>query len=372
MANTRISKAWISLPGISLRARSLQSLFVVLVALACLSFGTSQAGPIQWVTVGDPGNAADTTGRGAVADTFQIMKYEFTNQQYADFLNAVAATDRYALYNTNMGSSSRGGITRSGGSGSYTYTVKSNMEYMPVNFISWFHAARVANWLQNGATASSSTETGAYTIITTGTAGQPVQATKAVPVNPGATYFIPTQDQWYKAAYYSPNYGTTGGPGYYAYGTQSDAAPTAVNATNAGDGTYGGVSPVTGNFANFNNAAVWNGETGNVTTVGTNGDPSYYGAYDMSGNVTEWNDLNGAGAVNGLLDARGGSWSSTLVSRLSSSYSYQIAQTYDNDVTFGFRLARPIPVPEPSTWVMGLAGLACGAWQAGRLRRRPR
>ena len=43
---------------------------------------------IDWVTVGDPGNAADTApaGYGDVADAFQIMKYEFTNQQYADFL----------------------------------------------------------------------------------------------------------------------------------------------------------------------------------------------------------------------------------------------------------------------------------------------
>ena len=119
MANTRISKARISLPGISLRGkslrpRSLQSLFVGLVALTCLFARTSQAGPIQWVTVGDPGNAADTNGRGAVASSFQIMKYEFTNDQYTEFLNAVAKTDTYSLYNPLMGTNTRGGITRSG------------------------------------------------------------------------------------------------------------------------------------------------------------------------------------------------------------------------------------------------------------------
>jgi hypothetical protein len=53
----------------------------------------ARAVTIDWVTVGVPGNAADTTAdpnpAGAVADSFQIMKYEFTNQQYTDFLNAV-------------------------------------------------------------------------------------------------------------------------------------------------------------------------------------------------------------------------------------------------------------------------------------------
>jgi hypothetical protein len=37
--------------------------------------------------------------------------------------------------------------------------------------------------------------------------------------------------------------------------------------------------------------------------------------------------------------------------------------------SFGFRLASPVAVPEPSTWVMGLAGIACGGWQMWRRRR---
>jgi hypothetical protein len=51
---------------------------------------------------------------------------------YADFLNSVAATDRYSLYNTNMGSDARGGITQSGAPGSYTYAFKANMGDKPV------------------------------------------------------------------------------------------------------------------------------------------------------------------------------------------------------------------------------------------------
>ena len=63
---------------------------------------SARAVTIDWVTVGDAGNAADTTGYGAVADAYRIGKYEVTIQHYTDFLNAVATTDPYSLYNTRM------------------------------------------------------------------------------------------------------------------------------------------------------------------------------------------------------------------------------------------------------------------------------
>jgi len=185
---------------------SLKALSLWLAAVACLSFGClANAEAIQWVTVGDPGNTADTdpAGRGAVATAFRIMKYEFTNQQYSDFLNSVAKTDTYSLYSGNMGGF-MGGITQSGSPGSYTYAVRPNMGDKPVNYVSWFDAARVSNWYQNGATSSSSTETGAYTLVSGQISGT------APAVNPGATFYIPTEDQWYKAAYYKDG-GTNAG-----------------------------------------------------------------------------------------------------------------------------------------------------------------
>ena len=334
---------------------SLKAVSLWLAALACLPLGSIvNAGIIEWVTVGDPGNTADTApaGFGAVAASFQIMKYEFTNQQYTDFLTSVAATDIYSLYNTNMGSNARGGISRSGSSGSYSYSAKTNMGDKPVNYVSWFDAARVSNWLMNGALSSSSTETGAYTLDggqTTGTAPA---------VNSGATFYVPTEDQWYKAAYYKGG-GTSAG--YWNYATQSDSAPTAVTAGSTGIGSAGS----TGNFANYNDTAVWNSQNGNVTTVGTNGGASGYGAFDMSGNVYEWNDLTGAaGSSRGL---RGGLWYGNAFSVSSSGDSSNVPSNEDYGI--GFRLASPVAVPEPSTWVMGLAGIACGGWQMWRRRR---
>lgn len=162
-------------------------------ASAALITSAAATVTIDMVTVGDPGNTADTTGNpnpaGAVADAFRIMKFEFTNQQYTDFLNSVAATDTYLLYNVNMGFTAHGGITRSGTSGSYTYATRFNMGDKPVNYVSWFDAARVSNWLMNGATGTSSTETGAYTLNNATSGNAPA-------VNPGATFYIPTENQF--------------------------------------------------------------------------------------------------------------------------------------------------------------------------------
>ena len=334
------------------RSQLVAALFAVLTFIPNLQAALIT---IDWVTVGDPGNAADTdpAGYGAVADSFRIMKFEFQNSQYAAFLNTVAATDPYSLYNTNMGSNARGGITRSGSSGSYTYSVRTDMGDKPVNYVSWFDAARVSNWLQNGQ-GSGSTETGAYTLVggqTTGTAPA---------VNPGATFYIPTEDQWYKAAFYK---GGSTSAGYWDYATQSDTDPTAVTADSTGIGSAGN----TGNFANYNNGADWNSQDGNVTTVGSNGGTSAYGAFDMNGNVYEWNDLTGAaGALRGR---RGGDWNNSAVTMSSSSSGTPVPSSENN--RGGFRLTSPVatPIPEPGTWA-AMAIFAAGAAYAGWRRRR--
>ena len=340
---------------------SLKAFALWLAALAWLPLGSiANAEPLQWVTVGDPGNTADTApaGFGAVAASFRIMKYEFTNQQYTDFLNSVdtSGTNPNLVYNTSMGTNARGGISLTPGAASGSkYAARSNMGDKPVNFVSWFDAARVSNWYQNGATSSSSTETGAYTLVSGQTSGT------APAVNSNATFYVPTEDQWYKAAYYKGG-GTSAG--YWNYATQSDSDPTAVTAGVTGIGSAGS----TGNFANYNSAADWNSQDGNVTTVGTNGGASAYGAFDMSGNLFEWNDLTGAaGFPRGL---RGGDWGNGAF-LVSSSFGYSDVPSGEyGDI--GFRLASPasgsgVPEIDPSGLSAALGLIAAGL---GLLERR--
>ena len=172
------------------------------ILLVGLSTPASAQVTFDWATVGNAGNAADplnsasVPGIGSVANDYRIAKHEVSNEQYAEFLNAVAATDSNALYNTFMGSNPRGGITQSGVSGSFTYSVRANMGNKPVNFVSFLDAMRFVNWLHNGqqtgAQDANTTESGVYTI------NDGLSETRAV----DARFFIPTENEWYKAAYH--------------------------------------------------------------------------------------------------------------------------------------------------------------------------
>lgn len=177
--------------------------------------------------VNDPGNTADNlTGYGDVSYNYYIGKYEVTNQEYIEFLNAVAQTDTYQLYLNNMYFDNYGGIMRTGSAGQYVYSAKTNKENKPVNFINWSNCARYCNWLHNGKPSgsqnSSTTEDGAYDMT------QSFVVRKL-----SAQFFIPSENEWYKAAFYKGN-GTNSG--YWLYATQSDTVPNCVSLTSTGDG----------------------------------------------------------------------------------------------------------------------------------------
>lgn len=93
----------------------------------------------EWATVGNPNNAADSTTYGSVGNTNRISKHEVTNNQYACFLDNVAATDSNNLYNSNMG------ITQNGSSGSFTYSVNAGLGARPIYYVSYFDAMRFTN-----------------------------------------------------------------------------------------------------------------------------------------------------------------------------------------------------------------------------------
>ena len=129
------------------------------IAVAALGLAVPRAAAVNIVsvTVGDPGNAADTrvmndgtTDYGSVPYVYRIGRFEVTNAEYAEFLNAVAGSDPNELYNPKMESSPYGGIVQRGSSPNFVYSVKSGMAAIPVVFVSFYDALRFANWLQNG------------------------------------------------------------------------------------------------------------------------------------------------------------------------------------------------------------------------------
>jgi len=281
------------------------------------------------VTVGNAGNAADTgstyPGYGAVSYSYQIGAYDVTGLQYTAFLNAVGSTDTYALYNTGMGTNTNvAQISRSGTAGTYTYAVLNSTGNRPISYVSWFDSARFSNWMSNGqlrgAQNSATTENGAYNV--NGAISGNAVAANATNPNTGLapTFRMPLENEWYKAAYYSPNYGGAGVGGYYAFATQNDTAP----------GTTIGSSA---NQSNYNNAI------GTATDVGSfSGSGSFYRTFDQSGNVFQWNDQDGtAGSSRGLW---GGHWGN-------SSYNVSSSNRLDIDPSIelyliGFRLASPV------------------------------
>jgi len=343
----------------------------------------------QLVKVGNPNNAPDTTGYGVVATEFWIGKYQVTIGQYAEFLNAVAATgpDR-GLFNANMDSDQRiRGITRSGlGTleDPHTYTVvgpnggipagAESGANRPITYVSWFDAARFANWMANGKPTGpagpTTTDDGAYNLGAATSGNAPIRNTINPNTGVAPTFFIPTENEWYKAAYYSPVKGGPTTPGYFAYGTQNDTGPS--NGWSSTNGAMANKSLP--NQANFRSARY--AVTGLNTTINANDDQnlltnvgafedsySFYGAFDMSGNSLEWNDLDGvAGSSRGR---RGGSWSDTSAVSLSSATRATASTTTENEF-IGFRLVSPVPEPSVLGLLAGGAVLA-GGWRGLRL-----
>ncbi len=273
-------------------------------------------------------------------------KYDVTTSQYAQFLNAVAATDPYGLYSTTMAPGPQlayCGIVRNGSPGSYSYSVMPGRENFPVSSLSWGDAARFCNWLANGqvsgAEGPGTTETGSYTLDGAMTDRALTQVDRSL----GARYVIPTNDEWYKAAYHVA--GTTA-PWTWLYPTQSDQTPSnAMSSTGTNNANYAFY---------YHYAPYWYTDPVNyLTPVGAfAASPGPYGTFDMGGDVEQWTE--GRKANGTLRGVAGGSFADEYFRVGADSNPNDLQPTADNGVSTGFRIAL---VPEPmSVLLVALGG----------------
>lgn len=330
-------------------------------ATLCLNpvsaFSLDSAVSFDWAVVGNPGNPGELSGfnngpegtksLGGVDYAYRISKHEVTNAQYTKFLNAADPTgeNSLGLYNTGMSSDSQGGINFDPlAPDGQKYGAKAGRALNPVVYVSIFDAMRFVNWFANGQ-GDGDTETGAYSLDSS---GFPVRSADA-------HFFLPTEDEWYKAAYHK-NDGATSN--YWDFATASDELPAFVppQDTNASDAT---------NAANWGyavtNGARYDPHQNYLTDVGAyTQSVSPYGTYDQTGNAAEWVETLSEPSL-GIFG--GGSWGSIGIQLPASRRN--INHPLDSEYRDGtFRVAASVPTPTAAS----LAALAC----VGALGRRRR
>jgi formylglycine-generating enzyme len=304
--------------------------FCMLLALALSksaysdTFGNgANAFNIDFVTIGNPGNVADTTGdpnpAGSVPYTFRMGQFEIS-EQMIDKANEVGGL----------------GITKFNRSANKAATG-----------VSWNEAARFVNWL-NTSTGSAP----AYKFATQpGQVGYDPGSSIQLwtPTDAGyspqnlyrnslARYFLPSINEWYKSAYYDPTSGQ-----YYNYPTGSNIRPDGIDFVN--DPVFDAVFYEGGNLQGPND----------ITNVGLF---SPYGTAGQGGNVEEWeeteNDLVND-SPSSLRDLRGGEWGLGDWSLTKSERGRTAAS--NSASSWGFRVASAV-VPEPSTIFLAVVAFA--------------
>jgi formylglycine-generating enzyme required for sulfatase activity len=284
---------------------------------------------MEFVTIGNPGNAPDSTGdpnpAGIVDYTYDIGKFEVSR-------------DLVTKYNSNSGVVAITLDPMSGISGGTGVN-------RPATGITWNEAARFVNWLNTstgGSAAYKFTTGGSNDNIALWTAADTLDFDATNPYrSKRAKYVLPSYNEWYKAAFYDPN--KSGGAGYWDYATGSDTAPTSVT---------GGTTANTAVYKRLLNVG-----PADVTNAGG---LSPYDVMGLNGNVAEWEesslDLSNS-SVSSDRGHRGGAWTSNDAFDLSSAGRHNDAPDYD-DGGIGFRVAMVTPsappaVPEPSMMVIG-------------------
>jgi formylglycine-generating enzyme required for sulfatase activity len=265
---------------------------------------------IDFVTIGNAGNPGDTRaeanpyGCGVVAYEYQIGTYEVTNAQWNAFVSAV-------------------GVPTGNPTNAYDEGPAHTDLQQPTNEVSWYEALQFCNYLTSGDKSQ-----GVYQFSgDNANPGDFVGIDRAAALATYDTiYCLPTEDEWYKAAYYKPD-----GSGYSLYTNGLNTVPAADNGWNYFGGLYD---------------APWDVGTGTQEQNRT---------FDMMGNVWEWNEtlIYPFGAF--PRGVRGSAYSYEDITYMSSTWREFAHPPESEQAVIGFRIAS---IPEPTTLLLlGLGGL---------------
>ncbi len=316
---------------------------------ACCAADIDPVSGIDLLTIGAPGNAPYTGpdpfftsfGRGQVNYEYRVGKTEVTTAQWIEFFNAAfdrptSEWNEFIDAPTMWGASAIAPTTPGG----LRWGVFNETNAMrAVGGITWRTAAIYCNWLHNGKSLDTSAfMNGAYDVSTFGYFPDTNIWSDQFERSPGARYFIPSFDEWIKAAHYDPNKlnddGSLGGWWLYSDGTDTPLV---------------GGPPGTGQ-ANFGFST---GYTIPLQSYPQTQSP--WGLMDVAGATSEWNErvaILSTGLRYRTLD--GSNWNSSTTVGVADAVNRQRGNDFPDvpSPLWGFRVAAVVPTP--GTGVLGV------------------
>lgn len=274
---------------------SMLSFFSLDTSLADIFGSGTNTFEIEFVSIGSPGNAADTTGTpdfaGGVGYIFKIGKYEISEDM----------------------------IAKANAAGGLGITFSNRGENKPTTNITWNEAAQFVNWLNTSQSFQAAYHFDSNGDLQLWNSGEAWQLDgENLYRHKDARYWLPSMNEWYKAAYYDP---TTNS--YFDFPTGSNTAPTPV-----ANGT-------------MMDTAVYRNQAG-PADITLAGGLSPFGTMAQGGNVTEWQETSHNLVNDNGLSARGfrgASWINFSGDLASTGWPNSGLNPSSESNFFGFRVA---------------------------------